>query len=521
MFDTLADCIGKLASDASNELKQHYRLVVFLLFLSFALSAPDIVGYVYGANRMNNTFLFIAFGLTLVALAARYLFFVICLILVPSNLAYLHVYRHWGITDLDSRMEAAIESPTGESLEYLQSHLDFIDYAAILFSIIYFILLIRVIIRSRNHLKALGKIAGVALIVWVLVFVAFRGDRKLRNYPAPMALVGETFRARMLSERLADRRANLAQQPLAIHECKPKYNKIVIVLGESALSDHMSVFGYPKDTTPFVNRSKPYVFDALAPSNQTRYSLPMLLTSARPGHFDVFYKEHSLVGQLRACGFHTLWISNQGRVGKYDSTITSIALEADEQIFLNELSFYEAKYDEQVVATLESRDVFNRSNQVTFVHLIGSHVAYGKRFPEHFGFTDRSDRVADYDNSLLYTDFILSELYKKFHDESLLFIYVSDHGEVVSNTTFGHGFSPSYKEEYRVPLLIWTNDSVAMEQVKSAIGNSKINTESVDNVVRFLTGISTAPRVSTSRSVMVLSHKVALQYDDLQSFDKD
>src|SRR4029453_15754046 len=101
--------------------------------------------------------------------------------------------------------------------------------------------------------------------------------------------------------------------------------RIVVVLGESAVTDHMSVYGYPKATTPFADRSHPFAFDALSPSTQTRYSLAMMLTAARPGQFDPFFKSHSLVGQLRSCGMHTLWISNQGRRGEADSFSTSLA----------------------------------------------------------------------------------------------------------------------------------------------------------------------------------------------------
>ena len=243
----------------------------------------------------------------------------------------------------------------------------------------------------------------------------------------------------------------------------------------------------------------------------------MMLTTATPGHFDVFYRQHSLIGQLRACGYDTLWISNQGRVGEYDSIVTSLALEADDQIFLNEWSWTNSKYDEQIVTELESLGIYDLRGHATFIHLIGSHVRYNQRYPKEFGFADNPDTVTEYDTSIRYTDFVLSELYKRFRGGSLLFIYISDHGQFVSNEDFGSGFLPGYKEEYRIPLLVWTKDSVAAEQIVSAIDDSTFNAESLANITNFLIGHSTSPGVSTSRLISVATPENVRSYDDLAS----
>ena len=448
----------------------------------------------------------------------RNFFFLLCLLLVPANLIHLHLDHHWGDKQLDARLEAAFESPPREALEYLQAHLDAVDAAIIVFSVASLVALVMVVLRVRGlRLPALQKVAVLAMIGWLIVLVAFRLDLKLHEFP-PYRLGAQIVHVKDRYELLKGRRDFLAQHPLPASNCTAKYDKVVIVLGESALSDHMSVFGYGKPTTPFAVRSKPHAFDALAPSNQTRYSLGMMLSDASPGNFPVFYRQHSLVGQLRACGYRTLWISNQGRLGMYDSFTTSMAQEAHEQIFLNEWSWTDTKYDEQIVEELASRAVYKRHNQVTFIHLIGSHTRYGERYPQGFGFADARGTVAEYDNSLLYTDHILSELYRKFEDPSLLFIYVSDHGQFVSEKTFGSGFLPGYREEYRVPLLIWTQDAAAIGQIRSEVGDLKLNTDSLDNVVQFLLGQAQSPGVSTSRTVSVLSPDHVLLYDDLAAF---
>lgn len=70
-------------------------------------------------------------------------------------------------------------------------------------------------------------------------------------------------------------------------------------------------------------------------------------------------------------------------------------------------------------------------NQKKFivVHLVGSHHPYTSYPPEYnlYGEDTVSDR---YDNTIAYTDYVLSEIYKKLSvHQPELFIYASDHGE--------------------------------------------------------------------------------------------
>jgi glucan phosphoethanolaminetransferase (alkaline phosphatase superfamily) len=518
MVDRLWGLLRGNVSLAMKELERNRGLVLVLFLLAAAAVAPSLVIDGPGGVRSKLFSLLLGVGLLLLAFVQRHAFFALCLALLPANLVYQHLERRWGERHLDSRIEAAFESPPAEALEYLRAHLDVVDGVLLLIGLIYLVVLVGVALRGRSRqLVALRNVACLALAAWLVAAVALRVDQKLTKFP-PIQLIAEIFEAKHRYALLDRRRQYLMRHPLEGQQCASNYDKVVIVLGESAVSDHRSVFGYPKPTTPFAVESKPYTFDALAPSNQTRYAIPMMLTDAGPGTFGLFYREHSLVGQLRACGFRTLWISNQGKIGMYDSFTTSLALEADEQVFLNEWSWAESQDDGRIVAELAARGVYSRRKQATFIHLIGSHVSYDERYPEGFGFADVAGTVAEYDNSLLYTDHVLSQLYERFRDDSLLFIYVSDHGQFVSEKEFGSGFLPGYREEYRVPLLIWTRDAASIGGIRSAIGDAKLNTDSLNHVVRFLLGHEPSPRVSTARNVTVLTPENVRVYDDLAAF---
>ena len=498
----------QLLRDWYADLVGYRKPLVRLLLLSLLVLAPFI--------SVRTAYVVIAIGLWLLAVASRFAFVIVCLLLIAPAILQQHLSRHWGLGQLDARFEAMLESPPNEIHEYLQTHADLLDIAFLIAAVVYIVMLFRWMKQSGNAPRSLRRLAVVAVVVVPIAFEALWPDRTPKQF-LPYKMYEQAVRAQHRFRQLSMRNRFLAQNPLPARKCELRYQKIVVVFGESAVSDHMSIFGYPKQTTPFADRSDPHAFDTLAPSNQTRFSLGMMLTPAAPGSFDSFYESHSLIGELRQCGLHTLWISNQGRRGQYDSFITSIALEADEQVFLNEWSWTDSKLDGRVVEELTARGAYEMRGRATFIHLIGSHTDYKKRIPTGFGFSDASSVVANYDNTILYTDQILSELYSRFADEALLFVYVSDHGQVVSEDRYGSGFMPGRKAEYRTPLLIWTDDAASIGKLRTAIGEARLNLESFDDVMRYLVGLSPTPKISTRQTVSVLTPDHVTDYADLMS----
>jgi glucan phosphoethanolaminetransferase (alkaline phosphatase superfamily) len=504
-----------------------------LILGAFVLAMPVLVPHLVWVSHQGSPEPVTAYLLLLVALAAaatvlcclalasRRAYVLVCLPLAVAVMIQQHLHRHWGGGHLDARVEAYFESPRAETREYLESHLDLVDAAFLVAIVLYLVMLVRWAMRGPEAGARIRVLAASALLLGVAaVSSSTRLERMLRHFP-PYAMAEEVSDARGRYGQLAGRNDYLRRHPMAAAECRSRYDKIVIVLGESAISDHMSIFGYAKPTTPFADRSRPHAFDALAPSNQTRYSLGMMLTRAVAGSFEEFFEMHSLVGELGRCGFHTLWISNQGRRGKFDSFSTSLANEAHEQIFLNDWSWHDVNFDEKVVLELEELGSFERRGQATFVHLIGSHTRYAERVPPGFSEEDGTDIVSQYDETIRYTDHVLSELHRRFQGGSVLFVYVSDHGQMVSEERFGSGSMPGYKEEFRTPLLIWTDDEESISSLRKAIGGGRLHLESFDDVMRYLIGLTPDLRVSTRDAVSILKADYVRNYSDLDSMADD
>jgi heptose-I-phosphate ethanolaminephosphotransferase len=449
-------------------------------------------------------------------MAHRTIFALLCAFLAILNLVNAHIRNHWGATNLESRIGALIDSTPDEIGDYLRIHIDALDFLFIGITCGYLFLLAFFAIYRYEKLKCLRVETIVVLIAWLSVFFVVDMHRRVTEVE-PVNSIMATWRVNGAYERLQERRAFLEQNELANQSCNIKYQKIVIVIGESANADHMSAFGYGRPTTPFVDSSNPHKFLALAPSNQTRFSLPMMLTSASPGEFEPFYTEHSLVSRFRACGYQTLWVSNQGRIGIADSFAAYLAREAHDHEFLNSQTWKESTHDGAILAELDKRDIYRRQNQVTIVHLMGSHSPYERRVPADFSSADVLDVVAAYDQTILYTDTILAELYQKFQDDKLLFVYVSDHGEVVSQSRLGHGFDPAYKDEFKTALFIWTRDVAAVDRISSVIGFGTLNLDSFAEIMSYLVGLTDDPKVSTDDAVSVLRPENVVRYQSLES----
>ena len=119
-----------------------------------------------------------------------------------------------------------------------------------------------------------------------------------------------------------------------------------------------------------------------------------------------------------------------------------------------------------------------QGNSVVVLHMMGSHgPAYYKRYPaeferfqpackeSQFSRCERSQIVNGYDNTIVYTDYVLSQVIEllRLNDSRGLpsaMLYVSDHGELLGeNNIYLHGlpyaFAPDVQKH--VPMLLWVS----------------------------------------------------------------
>ena len=141
--------------------------------------------------------------------------------------------------------------------------------------------------------------------------------------------------------------------------------------------------------------------------------------------------------------------------------------------------FCDGKYcqDELLLEGLEEFLTNLKGHAFIVLHTIGSHgPTYYRRYPDEFKqFTPTCDTeeiqtctkeqiVNTYDNTILYTDHILSsiiDILKKFPAYETGLLYVSDHGESLGeNGIYLHSlpYWIAPKEQTSVPMVVWMSE---------------------------------------------------------------
>lgn len=271
---------------------------------------------------------------------------------------------------------------------------------------------------------------------------------------------------------------------------------MVLVIGESARSDHWGVNGYGRETTPEVAARPDAISlsNVVSPWSGTRLAVPVILAGRQEQSGEAPVAAPSLVAIFRAAGWKTYWLSNQSPFGLHDSVIAVHAKQADVPRFFNGADYSNAAETDQILI-----DPFQHalkddsaSRKLIVIHLLGSHRAYHHRYPEEFdvfkpsmkqpGSTESPETLTNgYDNSIRFTDHVLGKLIAALDgmpaDTVSSLVYLSDHGQNLPSAECdksGHGYATEY--DFRVASLFWASRPMQslrpglMQQIRSRTG---------------------------------------------------
>lgn len=253
-----------------------------------------------------------------------------------------------------------------------------------------------------------------------------------------------------------DQALKIRKEAAEITAVKPSFNlqnvddgvqNIILIMGESARKQNFSLYGYPKNTTPFEDneRENMLVFEnAVSPAGITNLSIPLVLSTINPSEFQTQFNKISdnTINLANNIGYKTSWISMQGAA----RGITSIADMSNYKKWLN-------GYDETSITYLKEY-LDRKSKNLVIIHLNGSHPNPCDRIPPD----ERSSELNCYDQSIKYTDKLLGEVFKYSKNNNTVVIYFSDHGVKIKGDKFLHTDS---KESTEVPFYIWYSNAVA------------------------------------------------------------
>jgi len=460
------------------------------------------------------------FLLFLIAGFSINLFILIAIIVLLSNILTLHVWYHWGPLELPDIIQLIILSPHREAKEYLETYIGYFE----IFILIYVLFGLFLLFKLKKSYKEIN-LKKYFLIFFIFVFILISFVKNPFHYVYPYNLPFKVFQAIKLHDKALIREKFLKTHEMLLKDKKTLYDKIFIVIGESANRNHFGVYGYSRNTTPFfsklVNDNNFYIFNnIISPANQTNYAVPTDLSQCRAKQFNKFYHSFSLVSLFNTLGYTTYWLSNQSKNGKSDSNVATIANEAN-IVYFNNLSYETAKFDEELIPILNKYQNKTKK-QVFFIHLIGSHVRYKDRYPSNYKLIKYPKSVIDeYDNTIYYTDYVLSKIFDiaKTH-KKFLFIYFSDHSEHVG-TKAGHGFAypRTHKDEYQIPFVVYSSiKNPKLIKLKKFNEQYIINLENLYNIVDYLNRDTQMIRWEelNDTTIMAPSPSKVVKYSDLK-----
>ncbi|WP_426489522.1 sulfatase-like hydrolase/transferase [Leptospira interrogans serovar Copenhageni] len=295
----------------------------------------------------------------------------------------------------------------------------------------------------------------------------------------------------------------------------PFRKNVSIVLSESLRRKSMALYGYHKDTTPFLNhwtrnvsKGSVVVFQkAFSNSSSTLISVPSLLSGVSPiqpismTHSFPLFWEYG-----KAASLSTFYISSHSfRWNNFSGFFRNAGIDF---LWNKEISglrvFNDIGIDDRkTIAEFQNhvRSLKNKNSRFAGVlHLNTNHFPY--IVPEEFvHFPIGKDTQAPYDNSVRYLDFLLKEIFNFLNQENLmentLVIFTSDHGEALFEHDYIGHIESNHIETLAIPMFFFVPNSLKNhfgDRLKKNMNKNVSNADLIPTVAELL-GVSNQPDV--------------------------
>lgn len=275
----------------------------------------------------------------------------------------------------------------------------------------------------------------------------------------------------------------------------------IFAIGESLRYDNLSLNGkYHRSTTPLLESKQNNLMlfdDYYSQACLTMYSVPQLVTRATPDNFELNYAERSIIDPFRECGFKTFTIVSSTNLLSYETYLSD---GVDSLIIVpNIVENGEILSGDKTMIHIVDSLAQVHDKLFIMMQFMGNHsffTNYEKEFERYNPNSNNcsAEMVRDsmmlinaYDNSILYTDYILSSIIDQIDRPNTVsaFMFVSDHGEEICKGGAGHGgnCTPTI-QEYHVPFIFWWSDSYKeqySEKVNYALSrkDAKLNGDNI------------------------------------------
>jgi lipid A ethanolaminephosphotransferase len=484
------------------------EIIIFFvaLFIALVLNQPfwrkfDIIV----APQASRDWLFFAAAvvtsvlityLLLLAVSLKPVIRVLIAVLLPVTAAASYFMNEYGIIIDASMVRNVLETDTHEAGDLIT--LRMVGHIALLGIVPAIVFCLLPWKKQTFAQEALGKLKFAVVAFCLLIFTVvpfwgnylslFRAHRDLKltltplNYISALARYSQEMSpkaTKVVTAFGADAKRSVAATG------RTRKSLFVVVVGETARWDHFSLNGYAQQTDPGLSKVEGLVNypKAFSCGTNTAYSVPCMFSGFGRNAFTIPKADgqENLLDILKRAGIDVLWRENQAGCKGVCARVPTETLTG-----LPAPTFYPStnNYDDILVDGLDDKIAKLARDTVIVLHMMGSHgPAYWKRYPEkyetfkpvckdsQFSHCKNQEIINAYDNSILYTDHVLTRLIDVLSHASEQgvdagMLYVSDHGESLGeNYLYLHGmpYAMAPEAQIHVPMVVWLAPSMKQE----------------------------------------------------------
>ncbi|MFT4021068.1 MAG: phosphoethanolamine--lipid A transferase [Acinetobacter sp.] len=255
---------------------------------------------------------------------------------------------------------------------------------------------------------------------------------------------------------------------------------MVLVVGEAARAESFSLNGYMRNTNPQLSKIENLINFSQVSScgTSTAVSVPCMFSGMPRTDYDEKVAQHreGLLDIAQRAGYKVTWIDNDSGCKGVCDRVHQISIAPDlKKKYCDADGFcLDDVLVESLKRYLNSVPKHDLTPQLIVLHQRGSHgLAYYERTTAEYSpfqpmcktndiqNCDRQQLINSYDNTIVYTDHILSQIIdiiKQNEKYQAGFWYLSDHGESTGeNGIYLHGtvYSLAPSQQTHIPMMMW------------------------------------------------------------------
>ena len=354
------------------------------------------------------------------------------------------------------------------------------------------------IIRQLLHkviasVVSLAMVLGLLFVFYVDFAAIFRENRDLKGMISPQNMIASFasyYKKKAPKENL----------PLVVYGEDAVMQKaqatslpklMVLVVGETARAENFSLNGYSKNTNPKLSQQDILNFSRVSScGTATAVSVPCMFSGMPRKEYEERLASHreGLLDIAQRAGYQVTWIdNNSGCKGTCDRVNQFKIPEPLQQKWCKDKECFDDILIDSFKAYLATIPQDDNRPRLIVLHQMGSHgPAYYKRVPAQFNVfkptcdtnaiqgCSREALLNTYDNTLLYTDYVLDSLIETLKNTTkyqTALWYLSDHGESTGESgMYLHGapYAIAPTQQTHIPMLMWFS-TVWQHQAKQQI----------------------------------------------------